>query len=67
MPDSIEFRQIQVAAEDAEKTKTLADSIYNAIKGGASFAEIARSTVRPVSLPGFLLLTTKAHRLTVTT
>ena len=42
MPDSIEFRQIQVVAEDAEKTKTLADSIYNAIKGGASFAEIAK-------------------------
>jgi len=40
--DSIEFRQIQVVAEDAEKTKTLADSIYNAIKGGASFAEIAK-------------------------
>ncbi len=42
MPDSIEFRQIQVVAEDAEKTKTLADSVYNAIKGGASFAEIAK-------------------------
>ena len=42
MPDSIEFRQIQVVAEDAEKTKTLADSIYNAIKGGASFAEVAK-------------------------
>lgn len=40
--DSIEFRQIQVAAEDAAKTKTLADSIYNAIKGGADFAEIAK-------------------------
>ena len=40
--DSIEFRQIQVVAEDAEKTKTLADSIYNAIKGGASFAEVAK-------------------------
>lgn len=40
--DSIEFRQIQVVAEDAAKTKTLADSIYNAIKGGANFAEIAK-------------------------
>ena len=40
--DSVEFRQIQVVAEDAEKTKTLADSIYNAIKGGASFAEVAK-------------------------
>lgn len=42
MPDSIEFRQIQVVAEDAVKTKTLADSIYNAIKGGANFAEVAK-------------------------
>ena len=41
-PDSIEFRQIQVYAEDAVKTKTLADSIYNAIKGGADFAELAK-------------------------
>lgn len=42
MTDSIEFRQIQVVAEDAAKTKTLADSIYNAIKGGADFAEVAK-------------------------
>lgn len=42
MPDSIEFRQIQVFAEDAAKTKTLADSIYNAIKGGANFADVAK-------------------------
>lgn len=42
MPDSIEYRQIQVVAEDADKTKTLADSIYNAIKGGADFAEVAK-------------------------
>lgn len=40
--DSIEFRQIQVVAEDAAKTKTLADSIYNAIKGGASFVDLAK-------------------------
>ena len=42
MPDSIQYRQIQVVAEDAAKTKTLADSIYTAIKGGADFAEIAK-------------------------
>ncbi|WP_281643656.1 peptidylprolyl isomerase [Bacteroides zoogleoformans] len=42
MPDSIEFRQIQVVADDAAKTKTLADSIYNAIKGGADFAAVAK-------------------------
>ena len=40
--DSVEFRQIQVYAEDAVKTKTLADSIYNAIKGGANFADLAK-------------------------
>ena len=42
LPDSIEYRQIQVTAEDAAKTKLLADSIYNAIKGGADFASVAR-------------------------
>lgn len=42
MPDSIEFRQIQVVAADAAKTKALADSIYDAIKGGADFAELAK-------------------------
>ena len=42
LPDSIEFRQIQVFAEDAAKTKTLADSIQNALKGGADFVELAK-------------------------
>lgn len=42
MPDSIEYRQIQVVADNADKTKALADSIYKAIKGGADFAEIAK-------------------------
>lgn len=41
-PDSIQYRQIQVYAEDAAKTATLADSIFTALKGGADFAEIAK-------------------------
>ena len=42
MADSIQFRQIQITAGYDAKTKTLADSVYNAIKGGADFAEIAK-------------------------
>lgn len=41
-PDSIQFRQIQVYADTEEKTKTLADSIYNALKGGADFSAVAK-------------------------
>jgi peptidyl-prolyl cis-trans isomerase D len=41
-PDSIQYRQIQVYAEDATKTAALADSIYGALKGGADFAELAQ-------------------------
>ena len=43
-PDSVQFRQIQVADADAARAKTLADSIYTAIKAvkkNANFAEIA--------------------------
>ena len=41
-PDSIQFRQIQVYADTDEKTAELADSIYNALKAGADFAEVAK-------------------------
>ena len=43
-PDSVQFRQIQVADADAARAKTLSDSIYTAIKAvkkNANFAEIA--------------------------
>ena len=42
LADSIQFRQIQVYAENAEKTATLADSIYKALKSGANFVELAQ-------------------------
>lgn len=41
-PDSVQYRMIQVYAETEEQTKTLADSIYNAIKDGADFVELAK-------------------------
>ena len=42
LPDSIEFRAIQVVDADASKVKTKADSIYNALQGGADFETIAK-------------------------
>ncbi len=42
MPDSIQFRQIQVTAETQARAQELSDSIFNAIKGGADFAELAQ-------------------------
>lgn len=41
-PDSVQYRVIQVMANDEAATNTLADSIYNAIKGGADFVELAK-------------------------
>ena len=41
-PDSVQYRVIQVMANDEAATNTLTDSIYNAIKGGADFVELAK-------------------------
>lgn len=41
-PDSIQFRQIQIYADTEAKTEEQADSIYNALKAGADFAEVAQ-------------------------
>ena len=42
LADSVQYRQIQVYAETADKTAALADSIYGALKAGADFAELAQ-------------------------
>ena len=42
LPDSVEFRFIQVFDADASKVKTKADSIYNALQQGADFETIAK-------------------------
>ena len=41
MPDSVEFRMIQVGGQTAEAAQKTADSIFNAIKAGAPFDTIA--------------------------
>ena len=42
MPDSIEYRQIQVGGATVEAARKTADSVYNAIKAGADFEQIAQ-------------------------
>lgn len=42
LPDSVEYRVIQVSGETVEAARTLADSIYTALKGGAEFETIAQ-------------------------
>ena len=42
MPDSVEYRQIQVGGTDADDAHKRADSIYTALKGGAEFEALAK-------------------------
>ena len=42
MPDSIEYRQIQVGGATPEEAHKTADSIYNALKAGAEFEALAQ-------------------------
>ena len=42
LPDSVEFRAIQIVDQDIAKAGTRADSVLNALKGGADFETIAK-------------------------
>ena len=42
LPDSVQYRQIQVVGATAEESAKRADSIYNALKAGADFEVIAK-------------------------
>ena len=46
-PDSVQYRQIQIADADATRAKELADSIFKALKQGANFAELATKYNQP--------------------
>jgi peptidyl-prolyl cis-trans isomerase D len=42
LPDSVEYRQIQVGGQTAEEAHKRADSIYTALQGGADFETLAK-------------------------
>ena len=42
LPDSVQYRMIQVAGVDAAAAKKTADSVYTALKGGADFEVVAK-------------------------
>lgn len=42
LPDSVEYRQIQVAANSVEESRSKADSIQKALDGGADFEALAK-------------------------
>ena len=41
MPDSVEYRQIQIVGQTMDEIRKRADSVYVALKGGANFDSIA--------------------------
>lgn len=43
MPNTVEFRMIVVNNADMTKATSVSDSIYNALKGGADFATVAKN------------------------
>ena len=47
LPDSVLYRRVFAVAADLEASKTLADSIATAVKGGADFAELAKKYQQP--------------------
>ena len=47
MPDSIEYRQIQVGGATVEAARKTADSIVTALKGGADFEALAKKYNQP--------------------
>ncbi|MFA4181191.1 MAG: SurA N-terminal domain-containing protein [Prevotella sp.] len=42
LPDSVEYRQIQIGGETVEAARKTADSVYAALQAGADFDEIAK-------------------------
>ena len=42
LPDSVEYRQIQVGGATVDESRKTADSIYTALKGGADFEALAK-------------------------
>ena len=42
LPDSVEFRRIEVGGASVEEAQQRADSIYNALRGGADFEALAK-------------------------
>ncbi len=42
LPDSVEYRVIQIGAQTAEEAHKTADSVYNALKAGADFEAMAK-------------------------
>ena len=62
MPDSIEYRQIQVGGATIEAARKTADSIYTALKAGADFEAIAKKYGQTAQKPEEHRVLTGQHR-----